>query len=138
MGMRVLVDTNVLLDYLLKREPYGELARVIIKACQEKKIVGCIAAHSITNMFYILRKDFSIKERRAILLDICQLFDVVGIERNKLQEALKNEAFSDFEDSLQMECAKEFYADYIITRNMTDFEQNVVPCIDPERFCEML
>ncbi len=45
MGLRILVDTNILLDYLLKREPYEEWARVIIQACQQKIISGCIAAH---------------------------------------------------------------------------------------------
>lgn len=52
MAMRVLVDTNVILDYLLKREPYDEYAEKILMTCQQKKISGCIAAHSITNILY--------------------------------------------------------------------------------------
>ena len=55
-SMRILVDTNILLDYILDREPYGEAARCVVKACKDGTIKGCIAAHSISNMFFILRK----------------------------------------------------------------------------------
>ncbi|WP_394684116.1 PIN domain-containing protein [Schaedlerella sp.] len=51
MELRILVDTNILLDYLLDREPHEKSARTIIKACQQKKMEGCVAAHSITNIF---------------------------------------------------------------------------------------
>lgn len=138
MEMRVLVDTNVLLDYLLEREPYGDAAREIIKACQQRKIDGCIAAHSVTNMFYIMRKNFSSKERREILLDICMLFEVVGIDKKRLQRALKNERFDDFEDCLQSECAEAFGADYIVTRNISDYQYSNIPCIRPDGLCKIL
>lgn len=136
--MRVLVDTNILLDYLLEREPYERAAKLIVKACQKKQIVGCIAAHSITNIFFILRKTFSIEERREILLNICKLFDVEGIDIHKLQNALMNKDFQDFEDCLQMECAKSFHADYIATRNPKDFKNSSVECITPEQLCHLL
>ena len=138
MALRVLIDTNVLLDYLLDREPYGQWARTIVEACQKRKLIGCIAAHSVTNIFYILRRDFSIAERKAILKDICRLFDVEGIDREKLECALANESFSDFEDCLQVECAKVFHADYIVTRNTKDFFDSTIACIEPEPMCEMI
>lgn len=136
--MRVLVDTNILLDYLLERDPYDIPAKTIIQACQKKQILGCIAAHSITNIFFILRKYFTIKERRNILLNICKLFDVEGIDLQKLQNALMNEDFQDFEDCLQMECAINFHADYIITRNPHDFKNSIISCIEPIEFCQIL
>ncbi|MCI8566753.1 MAG: PIN domain-containing protein [Lachnospiraceae bacterium] len=136
--MRVLVDTNIILDYLLEREPYEKPAKRIIEACQKKQVFGCIAAHSVTNIFFILRKAFSIQERREVLLNLCKLFDVEGIDIYKLQNALRNEQFQDFEDCLQMECAKKFHADYIVTRNPGDFKYSSIKCIEPERFCELL
>lgn len=57
MVSRISVDTNVLLDYLLTREPYYEDAKKIVIACAEGKVNGCIAAHSISNVFFILRKE---------------------------------------------------------------------------------
>lgn len=136
--MRVLIDTNILLDYLLEREPYCNDARIIIKACQQRIIYGSIAAHTVTNIFYILRKNFSIDERREILLDFCKLLDVQGIDTVKIQNSLLNKDFTDFEDCLQVECAKEFHADYIVTRNSVDFIKGSIPCVEPDRLCKML
>lgn len=133
--MRVLVDTNVILDYLLERKPYMESARKIVLACKQKKLIGCIAAHTVSNMFFILRKSYSVEERRSILKDICRLFDVEGIDRLKILQALDNTDFKDFEDCLQMQCARSFQADYIVSRNLEDFENSEIPCISPDEFC---
>ena len=134
--MRVLVDTNVVLDYLLEREPYTESARKIVLGCKQKKVIGCIAAHTVSNMFFILRKTYSVEDRRTILKDICKLFDVEGIDRLKIIQALDNSDFKDFEDCLQMQCAKSFRADYILTRNLADYRDSEIACISPEEFCE--
>ena len=136
--MRILIDTNILLDYIVKREPYEEAARKIIFACKQGDVTGCIAAHSISNIFYILRKDFTITERRNILYDLCELFKVEGIDKYKIMRALENEDFSDFEDCLQMECAVSFGADYIVTRNINDLKKGDVSCIMPDEFCNLL
>ena len=95
---RILIDTNVLLNYLLTREPFYEDAKAIITSCVDGKSKGCIAAHSISNMFFILRKDYNAKERREILSNLCRIFDIEGIDKNKLLAGLENEDFSDFED----------------------------------------
>ena len=134
--MRVLVDTNIVLDYLLQREPYAESAKKIVVACKQKKVIGCIAAHTVSNMFFILRKTYSVEDRRTILKDICKLFDVEGIDRLKIIQALDNSDFKDFEDCLQMQCAKSFRADYILTRNLADYRDSEIACISPEEFCE--
>ena len=134
--MRVLVDTNIVLDYLLEREPYAESAKKIVVACKQKKVIGCIAAHTVSNMFFIMRKTYSVEDRRTILKDICKLFDVEGIDRLKIIQALDNSDFKDFEDCLQMQCAKSFRADYILTRNLADYRDSEIACISPEEFCE--
>lgn len=96
---KILIDTNVLLDYLLEREPFFEDAKKVISSCTEGNTKGCVAAHSISNMFFILRKDYTAKERREILSNLCTIFDVEGIDKAKLLSGLANEEFSDFEDS---------------------------------------
>lgn len=129
--MKILIDTNVILDYLLCREPYQEDAKMIINACKEKKVIGCIAAHTVSNIFFILRKVYSVKERRDILNSICQLFEVESINKEKIIRGLNNDKFSDFEDCLQMECAISFQAEYIVTRNIDDFKGSSIACILP-------
>ena len=134
---RILIDTNVLLDYLLEREPFFEDAKEVILSCIDGKAKGCIAAHSIPNMFFILRKDYNPKERREVLLNLCKIFDVEGIDKAKLISGLANEDFSDFEDCLQMECAKSYEADYIVTRNTSDYATSEVRVITPKEYLEM-
>ena len=137
MANRILVDTNVLLDYLLTREPFYEDAKKIVHACVEGTVKGCIAAHSISNMFFILRKDYNAKERREILVNLCSIFDVEGIDKAKLLSGLQNEVFSDFEDCLQMECAKAYNAKYIVTRNIDDYKASEIKAILPKDYLNL-
>ena len=100
---KILIDTNVLIDYLLEREPFFEDA----------------------------------KERRELLSNLCLIFDVEGIDKVKLLSGLSNEDFSDFEDCLQMECAKSYGADYIVTRNVSDYATSEVKAIEPKDYLEL-
>lgn len=134
--MRVLIDTNILADVLLGRDPYYDIAYNIFTLCADKKVYGYIAAHSIPNLFYILRNSMSKEERRAALKDICQIVKVEGIDSFKILSALDREDFSDFEDCLQEECAVAVSADYIVTRNLKDFVSSRVPAILPNEFVE--
>ena len=135
---RILIDTNILIDYLLTREPFYEDAKAVVSSCVDGKTKGCIASHSISNMFFILRKDYNSKERREILLSLCSIFDIEGIDKVKLMAGLQNEEFSDFEDCLQMECAKSFGAEYIVTRNINDYKISEIKAILHKDYLEML
>lgn len=136
--MRVLIDTNILLDDLLGRDPYFSNADKIIKLCADKKVQGFMAAHSVPNIFYILRKDMSEENRREVLINLCQILMVEGINSTKIIAALQNHAFTDLEDCLQSNCAKSVKADYIITRNIKDFTASEVPAILPEDFLKLI
>jgi len=89
--MRVLVDTNVIIDYIANRSPYSEDAYRIFELCVNKKITGCIAAHTIINLFYILRKELSVDERKSVMKTMCQVFNVVGVDRTTITSALDND-----------------------------------------------
>ena len=136
--MRVLIDTNILLDDLLGRDPYFSNADKIIKLCADKKVQGFMAAHAVPNIFYILRKDMSEENRREVLINLCQILMVEGINSTKIIAALQNHAFTDLEDCLQSNCAKSVKADYIITRNIKDFTASEVPAILPEDFLKLI
>ena len=133
-SMRILIDTNILIDFIIKRQPYSDDAEKVIEICMRDNIYSCIAAHSIPNIHYILRKHLTKEQRKDVLIEICSMFVVVGIDVIKLVSALKNEDFIDFEDCLQYECAKEFNADYIVTRNPSDFHESSIPTIEPPDF----
>ena len=134
---KILIDTNVLLDYLVEREPFYEDAKNVVLTCTEGNTRGCIAAHSIPNMYFILRKEFSSEERRQLLSNLCEIFDVEGTDKDKLLAGLENENFSDFEDCLQMECAKNYGAEYIVTRNISDFSSSDIKAILPSEYLKL-
>ena len=136
--MIILIDTNVILDHLISRQPFADIADDILHLCFEQKCNGYIAAHSITNIFYILRKQFSIQERKIILLELCEFIEVSGIQKEQIIDALVNDDFDDLEDRLQVECALSVNADYIVTRNVTDFYNSPVPAILPEDFLQKI
>ncbi|MCL1917550.1 MAG: PIN domain-containing protein [Peptococcaceae bacterium] len=134
--MRILIDTNVIMDFIVKRGSFSDDAETIFNLCMEKREQVCIGAHTITNLFYILRNYLTIEERRDVLLRLCRMFTVVGIDMDKLESALQNTDFKDFEDCLQVECGKDFEADFIITRNKKDFTGSVIPILEPGELIE--
>ena len=135
--MVALIDTNVIVDFLTKREPYAEDAIKIISLCNRQKITGYLAAHTVPNLFYILRRDFSVRQRKEMLRALCKILEVSGIGRDKILSALDNDRFEDFEDCLQMECAVGIGAEYIITRNLPDFVNSEIPAIEPKDILKM-
>jgi predicted nucleic acid-binding protein len=128
----VLFDTDVLLDFLIDRGLFTKSAKKIIQKSYEKNINAFLAAHSITNIFYILRRIYSVSERKQFLIDLCRSFSIVEIGHGEILNALTNNDFDDIEDCLQAECAKAINADFIVTRNIKDYGNSKIPAILPE------
>jgi len=137
-ALAVLIDTNVLLDFLVDRGSFTKSAREIIKKSQEKTINAFLAAHSVTNIFYILRKVYPASERKQRLMDLCQSISIVEIGGEAILNVLANNDFDDIEDCLQAECASAINADFIITRDSKDYAHSKIPAISPEDFLEKL
>ena len=136
--MIVLVDTNVIVDVLLKREAFMKEAQIIITKCADREITGYLAAHSIPNLFYILRKAYSKEERRVFIKNLCDIFHISDLNAEKIISAVQNDKFADFEDCLQVECAVEVMADYIITRNTDDYKNSRIKAVEPKEFIELI
>ena len=116
---------------------FFEDADRVVNYCKEGYITGAMAAHSVPNIFYILRKYHSPNETRVMLRWLCTLVKVVGIDEEKIMRALDNKDFKDFEDCLQAECADAFRADYIVTRDQKDYQLSAIPSISPDIFCKL-
>lgn len=136
--MIVLVDTNVIVDVLLKREAFMKEAQIIITKCADREITGYLAAHSIPNLFYILRKAYSKEERRVFIKNLCDIFHISDLNAEKIISAVQNDKFADFEDCRQEECAVEVMADYIITRNTDDYKNSRIKAVEPKEFIELI
>lgn len=136
--MLVLFDTNIILDILEKRIPFYHASKSVLKRCVSGEVTGYIALHSVSNIFYILRKRYSAADRRRLLLDMIDLLHVADADHESVRNALQREDFSDFEDCLQDECAKQIHADYIVTRNTNDFSVSDVSAVTPEELLKIL
>lgn len=131
--MVLLIDTNVLIDYLAKRPGFFDDARSIIKFCSEPGVKGYVAFHSIPNAWFILRKEPD-WERREGLKAVCSILTVTGASHTSVVNAIEQTNFKDFEDCLQDKCAETVQADYVITRNVKDFTGSSTQVISPADF----
>ncbi len=136
--MKLLIDTNVILDACLSREPWNRAAEKIILACAEEKITGCITASSVTDVYYVLHKALHSTEqaKQAVLkmLAILTVLDVTGSDCEKAFEL----SMPDYEDALLAYCAKRHRVEWIVTRNPKDFEGSPVKVIDPREVLKKL
>ena len=133
-SMKILIDTNVIMDSLVGREPFFDDSDKILKLCSEHKIEGYVAGHTITNLFYLLRKHYSNNDSRNILLNLIEFLKVENIDIDKIKLALKNVDFKDIEDCLQVECGYSIQADFIITRDVKDFSLSKIKSLSPSEF----
>lgn len=128
--MKVLIDTNIILDVLCKRPDFYEDSSRIFKLCEVKKVSGIISALSVPNIMYILRKELDADKIREILEKLMLIFSVVDLTADDLRKAA-DISFRDYEDAIQSVCAARIKANYIVTRNTKDFVGSKVPAIEP-------
>lgn len=136
-SMVLLIDTNILLNYLTNRDdPYLEQSIEIVRRCASGEYIGYIAFHTLSTLWYVLRKreDYI---RRQNLMDICQIFTVATASQAEIIDAINNDSFVDFEDCLQDKCAKNVDANFIVTCNLKDFENSEVPAITPSKLLKI-
>ncbi|MCD1655943.1 PIN domain-containing protein [Treponema zuelzerae] len=130
---KILIDLNIILDFLNKRNFHVEAAQVI-NMCVEKKISGYICAHEVTTLSYFLLKDQKDKTKVintiTALLDI---FNIIPIDETILRDSLIS-PISDYEDAVIEVSSMKSNIDYIISRNISDFKSSRIPTYTPEQF----
>ena len=135
--MKILIDTNVILDVLCNRADFVEDSLKVFKYCEADRIDGYISALSIPNIVYIMRKELDGERVKEILTALTSIFTVVDLrERDLLRAADWN--FPDYEDALQAVCASRIKANYIVTRNIKDFKYSPVPAVKPSELFERI
>lgn len=137
-NIRVLIDTNVILDWIMVREPNATNAKLIMEQCIFGHMQGYITSHSLTDIFYILRKDYSVERRKQLLQLLCESMRVIPEDQQTILRALNRKDWQDIEDALQMQCAKEAEVEYIVTQNLKDFSTSEINAISEEELCEII
>lgn len=134
-----LIDTNVIINFITKRDDfYKDSCVEIMKLCAENIFEGYVAFHSLSIIWYVIRKQESEERARKWINDLCDILTVTGATQEQVKEAINNANFRDFEDCLQDECAVHANAQYIVTCNVKDFQCAKTSVVTPDVFVEML
>ena len=135
--MKILIDTNVILDVLYDREGFFDDSSAVWDICQTGKADGYISALSIPNIVYIMRKELDPQRIQQLVEQITMIFKVVDLSESDLKDAAGS--FSDdYEDALHISQAKRIRADHMITRNVRHFENSTVSVLTPSQLIEKL
>lgn len=132
--MRMMIDTNIILDVLLQREKFFENSKTVLEKCEDHTVEGFISASSITDIFYITRKALgSVEDTYRIISSILTIVRILTVTNEDVIEAFQRKE-KDFEDCLMAVCAKSNKCDGIVTRNKKDFLNFDIPLYSPEEF----
>ncbi len=140
--MRVLLDTNVVLDVLQGRAPWHTSGQQIFRAAATRRITACVTAKELTDIHCLSRRLFRGQPQadaraRDVIAGLCALFEVLDTLANDCREALSLES-ADYEDAVMIRTAARCGCDSIVTRDPAGFHTSPVPAVDPDRFLKML
>lgn len=135
---RILIDTDIILDFFFDREPFAVNAAKILSLCESKEIKGFITPVIISNVYYLLRQTAMHEKVIEKLKMLVSITEILVIDRDAILHAL-NSNFKDFEDALQnysAELDKEI--DLILTRNTKDFKNSSLSVITPDNYMKII
>jgi len=131
--MKVLVDSNVVLNKLLKQPAFFAGSNAIFTLAEIGQITGYISASAVTDIYYIARKTLGKTAAYEAIKKMLLVFYPATVTDNNIYQALDLE-WDDFEDSVQYIVGEDLAVDYIITRNIKDFVSGSIPAVTPEQF----
>ncbi len=131
---RLLIDTNIVIDLLAKREKFYFEAAELFSRADKKELELTISSLTFANTNYILTKLKSAKESREILRKFKVLVEILSLDDKVTELALSDNNFPDFEDGLQYYSAIENQIDVIITRNKKDFKNSKISVLTAKEF----
>ncbi|WP_280938003.1 type II toxin-antitoxin system VapC family toxin [Spirochaeta lutea] len=131
--IKTYIDCNIIIDWVMDREPFSYYSARIIELVENQKIIGIVSPLTLANSYYILNKTLNKKIADEFISDCLQLFKVVPVNVHHLQQAIQNK-YKDFEDDIHAAVAIENNVDFLITRNTKDFHSTNFKVIDAEGF----
>ena len=135
--IKAYIDCNILLDWLLDREPFSSYSAKVVELTETKKILGLVSPLTLANTYYVISKELNKKIADEFIADSLRIFSVPGISIKNLKEAVLNK-FKDFEDDLHSSIAEENKVDFVITRNKKDFKNDKFKVLDAEEFLRII
>jgi predicted nucleic acid-binding protein len=130
---KAFIDTDVILDFMIAREPFAMDAARIFSLSEKKEVTLCTTGPVFSNAYYILRKLGTHKKVIEKLTQLARLVDVIGLPKMAVMQALQSE-FGNFEDALQHYAALSENARIIITRNTKDYKYSELAVMTPDQY----
>lgn len=134
---RILFDTNVVLDVLLNRQPHVDASAAAWAAIESRMSEGMLAAHAVTTIHYLVRKEMGVVKAKRIVGEILRVFGVAAVDNAVILEALQL-AFNDFEDAVTSAAARGAGCDCIVTRDPKGFRGSPIRSLTPEAVLPLL
>ena len=131
--MRIALDTNVVLDVLLEREPFSPAATAIFNLVETTKVEAALCATTLTTVDDLLCRSMAKKQARKVIGSLLELFEICPVNRAVLQSAAMS-GIADFEDAVLHEAARLSNCQAIVTRNGRDFKKATLAILDPAEF----
>jgi len=130
---KAFIDTDVILDFMIAREPFALDAARIFSLSEKKEISICTTGLVFSNAYYVLRKLGTHKKVIEKLTQLARLIDIIGLHKTAVRQALESE-FNDFEDALQHYAALSENVRIIITRNTKDYRHSELAVLTPDQY----
>ena len=135
---RVLLDTNIIIDLLAKREPFDRDTRKLFSFADKEKVYLFTSALSIANVSYVLLRKRKPEEAKQILRKLKLLVGILSLNEKVINLALNDNEFNEFEDGLQYYSALENNIEIIVTRNQKDFNHSKLPVMTARQLNEII
>ncbi len=136
--MRVLFDTNVILDVLLDREPFSRSASALLTKVEKGEITGLVCAASVTTIYYLVNKAYSREKATECIEFLLALMEIAPVNRVVVDTAFKQKRFRDFEDAVIYASAVHSGCSCVVTRNISDFPASEIPVFLPDELLKLL
>ena len=135
--MKILFDTNVVLDVMLDRDPFAEPASRLMSLVESGKISGLLGATTVTTIHYLAARVMGPVKAQSHIKDLMILFEIAAVNRSVIEDALVAK-FSDFEDAVLYQAARHAGAEAIVTKDLKGFKWSVLPIYSPGEMLKAL
>ena len=135
--MRILFDTNIILDLLLDREPFSEGAQILVSKVETGEVIGILCATTVTTIHYLLSKSLGKEKSIEVIRSLLKLFEIASVTRTVLEDALEAND-RDYEDSVIYKSAYHSGAGIVVTRDRKGFAKSDLPVMSPRELLALL
>lgn len=135
---KLFVDTNIVIDLLSRREPFFEEAATLFSLADKKQVELSISSLTIANTSYTLLRQMDSSKTKSIIRKLKLILEILPLDDKVVGLALNDDTFTDFEDGLQYFTAIENQQEVIISRNLKDFKNSIIPTMTAKQFIETL